>query len=109
MELPAGQLVHCVCSFVDAVYGPWGFAVETTFLDGVPGTPMLAQKGNLTEEQIADLAKYVKLLERSMHVRTSEPARTAATSLTGRVARELPSGPRTGIRDEGNLIDRDIF
>ena len=108
---PDGNSSEARTNLVDQIWYHGGSLanIETTIRDGVPGTPMLAQKGNLTEEQIADLAKYVKLLERSMHVRTSEPARTAATSLTGRVARELPSGPRTGIRDEGNLIDRYIF
>jgi cytochrome c553 len=83
--------------------------IESTIRDGVPGTPMAAQKGRLTEDQIADLARYVKSLERGMHARTSEPARSAATNLTGRVAREIPPGARTEFAEDGNLIDNYIF
>src|SRR5262245_13329557 len=83
--------------------------IENTIREGVPNTLMQGQKENFTTEQIADLAKYVKLLSKKFHAQAPQTSRESATKLTDRVAAHLPSGPKVEVGDGGNLIDRYIF
>ena len=83
--------------------------IEKTIRDGVTGTPMPPQRESLTAEQITDLAKYVKLLERKIHGQTAQPLRVAATTLTDRLAGELPLNPGSAIQEDANFVDKYIF
>ena len=83
--------------------------IEKTIRQGVPDTMMQAQKDNLTPEEIADLAKYVKMLAKKMHARPEEPEREAATALTDRVAPQLPDVSRADVEGRANFIDDYIF
>lgn len=64
--------------------------IAKTIREGVPDTQMKPQGGNFTDEEIADLAKYVKLLADKMHIKTEEPRLEAATELTNEVTSKLP-------------------
>ena len=83
--------------------------IEKTIRQGVPDTMMQAQKDNLTPEEIADLAKYVKMLAKKMHARPEERS--------GRRLRRSPIGlhrnclmcPEPMWRGRANFIDDYIF
>jgi mono/diheme cytochrome c family protein len=83
--------------------------IEETIREGVPDTPMKPQGKNYTAAEIADLAKYVKLLSQRMHVELAGSERKAATELTDTVAAQLPPGPSQQFREKENFIDDYIF
>lgn len=83
--------------------------IEKTIREGVPGTLMKPQKDNFTPAQIAQLAKYVKLLAQNLHTKTTESNREAATKLTDRVAAQLAPTPKADVKEEANIIDGYIF
>ena len=98
-------------NLVDEVWNHGGALadVERTIREGVPETLMQPQKGSYTPQQIADLAKYVKLLAHRMHAASDEAERDAATELTNRLAARLPRAPTVAVGEEQNFIDRYIF
>ena len=83
--------------------------IEKTIREGVPDTMMQAQKDNLTADEIADLAKYVKMLAKKMHAKMEEPEREVATALTDRVASQLPDVSGADVEGRANFVDDYIF
>jgi mono/diheme cytochrome c family protein len=83
--------------------------IETTIREGVPDTEMKPGKNKYTAVQIADLAKYVKLLSQNMHVAKVKLDRKVATELTDAVVSQLPPAPTGKMREKENFIDEYIF
>ena len=87
--------------------------IARTIRDGVPDTKMEAHKDEFAADEIAHLARYVKLLASLQHARTESPARQRATDLTTRAAQVMPPAVTPApdfdaVKGEA-LIDRHIF
>ena len=83
--------------------------ITGTIRNGVPDTKMEAKAGELDDDQIILLARYVRQLSLELHEKTAEPERKAATRLTNRVASHLPAGGQGEVEITGNLVDHYIF
>lgn len=83
--------------------------IVRTIREGIPDTKMVAKAGELEDDQMVLLARYVRQLSLEMHDKTAEPERRAATELTNRVVSQLPPGEQGEVITTGNLVDHYIF
>ena len=83
--------------------------IEKTIRDGVPDTKMKPQREKLSDEEIADLAKYVLLLSSKKHADVPEPERPAASKLTDAVQDRAPPAAAGPLSKHEHFIDQHIF